>query len=120
MKYATELKHCRSVRAVALTDMTTGRMVGKIIGHWSDNPNGAVCTVTLYQYGHNAMTTTAGGGGYDKYADCLTRLAWRTVDENDPTIDWKVVERDRLSNFLPLNGVEQWFEQRGVRYLEVL
>lgn len=102
MKYAAELKHCKSVRAVGLTDATTGELVGKIIGHWSDNPAGSVCTVTLYAFGEfPTQTATAGGYGYDKWADALARLEWRG-------------ER------VPYNNTRSWFAERGVNYLEVL
>lgn len=103
MKYAHELKHCKSVRAVALIDMADCRQVGKIVGHWSDNPAGSVVTVTLWQWSGEPMvqTATAGGYGYDKFGDALQRLTWGG-------------ER------IPLNGVESWFEARGVRYVGVL
>ena len=101
MERASELKHSRSVRAVALVDIATGKMVGKIIGHYSDNPNGSVVTVSVFEWGSEVQTARAGGGGYDKFADSLSRLTWKG-------------ER------IPLNGVESWFEARGVNYLAVL
>jgi len=101
MKYASELKHCQSVKAVALVDSATGKMVGKIIGHYSDNPNGSVVTVSLFEWGSEVQTARAGGGGYDKFAYSLSRLSWKG-------------ER------VPYNGVHAWFAERGVSYLEVL
>ncbi len=42
---AYELKHCKSVSAVALS--FEGKYAGRIVANWSDNPNGSVCTATV-------------------------------------------------------------------------
>lgn len=101
MKLAHELKHPQSTKVVVLLEAGTDQMIGKIIANYSNNPNGSVVTTTLYTIGFPSQTTTAGGGGYDKFADCLSRLKW-----DDET--------------MPYNGRYQWFAERGVTYLDAL
>lgn len=102
MKHATEMKHAQSVRAVALLER--GEVVGKIIGHWSDNPAGSVVTVSLFIYGEGVQTARAGGYGYDKYAAALDGMTFRG---------------ERISCHGAMDARE-WFTARGVTYCEVL
>lgn len=102
---AWDCPHVQSVKAWALvlTPRTIngepqedrsdlGRMAGRIVANYSDNPNGAVCTVTLHFFaGPLAImpttTGTAGGGGYDKFsaavADALDRAYGLDADAHD-------------------------------------
>lgn len=45
MKNVFDLKHVKSVTAIAL--LKKGVPVGKIIANWSDNPAGSVCTAQV-------------------------------------------------------------------------
>jgi len=101
MEAANLRKHCKSVRAWALVDRTDCAQIGKVIGHWSDNPNGAVCTVSLFHYGHEVQTDQAGGGGYDKFAHCLAGMTWN-------------------GEKIPYNDIPGFFARHGVNVCEVL
>lgn len=106
MLRAAECKHAKSVRVVALVERSTARVVGKIIGHYSDNPAGSVCTATLYQFGYDAQTARAGGYGYDKFSDALAGLVW--------------VDQLGRSNKLPYGDRRVFFDALGINYEEVL
>ena len=48
MKHARDLKHTKSVSAIAL--LYKGKEAGSIVSNWSDNPSGTVCTTTVTVY----------------------------------------------------------------------
>lgn len=90
MKNARDLKHCKSVSAIAL--LYKGENAGRIVANWSDNPNGSVCTasVTVWigplaiedkitvdlmgndtEITQSTRTAKAGGGGYCKLSHAI-------------------------------------------------
>jgi len=107
MKNATECTHAKSVSVVALVDQAPGGgLVGKIVANYSDNPAGSVCTVSLYQFGQVVQTARAGGYGYDKMSDALSRLSW--------------LDSTGAAHKLPYNDRAGFFAGLGVDYFEVL
>lgn len=77
MKTAYECKHVKSVRAWGL--MFNGEEAGRIVADYSDNPNGAVCTLTFSCWlgplaNLEKTTEKARGYGYDKFNSCLERI----------------------------------------------
>lgn len=62
------------VRAIAL--LKDGKSAGRIIGHWSKNRNGSVCTVLVELFDHNGKYASgwgkAGGYGYDKFSAAIS------------------------------------------------
>lgn len=86
-RFANECKHAASVRAWAL--IWKGQPAGAIVANFSDNPGGAVCTVTIRVYSGPLkelpiVTGRAGGYGYDKFsaaADAALRSGMTNADE---------------------------------------
>lgn len=85
MKSTLDLNHVKGVSAVAL--LKDGKVVGKIIANYSDNPNGSVCQATVWLWDRlddgsvarrSHGTGRAGGYGYDKFSaavyDALTEI----------------------------------------------
>lgn len=98
---ALECRHAQNVRAVALIDRTTCRAVGKIVADYSDNPNGAVLTLTLFEYGEPSQTHRCGGGGYDKFGTALSACTFR-------------------GQLIPYNDTPAFFESHGIEWVQVL
>lgn len=82
MKNIFDTKHVKNVKAWALLHKGTDLPAGKMVANFSDNPGGAVCTATLIIYSGKLKnssaavkdTARAGGYGYDKLADCLSKI----------------------------------------------
>jgi hypothetical protein len=73
MRTAYDLSHVKSVKAWGL--LYKGKMAGRMVANYSDNPMGSVCTATVSVWAGPLKpqelyagkgTGTAGGGGYDK------------------------------------------------------
>lgn len=87
MKNIFDMKHVKMVKAICL--LKDGKEAGKIIGHWSDNPNGSVCTAQVILWNDDrvkkvkekigesvcefdaVMIGSAGGYGYDKFSAAI-------------------------------------------------
>lgn len=87
MKNIFDQKHVKGVRAYAL--LLNGKLAGKVIANFSDNPAGSVCTADLIVWAgplknseDNRKMERAGGYGYDKLAACLSRLDKRISEGN--------------------------------------
>lgn len=74
MKSTLDLAHVKGTSAVAL--LKDGKLAGKIIANWSDNPAGSVCQATVWLWDRiegdtprrSHGTGRAGGFGYDKFS----------------------------------------------------
>lgn len=125
-KSAFDCKHVRSVMAYVLTHPDCerpGAIAGRIVGDFSDNPNGAVCTATLHVWAGPLKfipTTTgkAGGGGYDKASAAVCDALYRAREDAKmyPGID----DNDKMAalEFPDLAGrgmstVAEWFRKHG-------
>lgn len=96
-RFANECKHAANVRAWAL--VWKGKPAGSIVANFSDNPAGAVCTVTIRVYlgplkELPIVTGRAGGYGYDKFSEAFEQAM-----------------RTGITNF------SKFIESRGVRYI---
>ena len=75
--------------------------------NYTDNPNGATCISTLYNWSiHDAneyvpQTHTCGGGGYSKINENWSRMTWN-------------------GEKIPYNNQREWFETRGCVLVEAL
>lgn len=119
MKPAYELKHVKSVTAVALLE--NGKEAGKIIANWSDNRNGSVCTATVILYnsyaGYVIGTGRAGGYGYDKYSSAVYCALSRMREyQNETPIDMTGDIRVKAGH----GNVREAFEHRGYQYIEII
>lgn len=93
-KTAFDLKHVKSVCCIAL--LHEGRVAGRIVANYSDNPNGSVCTATIHVWGgplNNlpSMTGKAGGYGYDKLEAAVSD-SLRECGKAFPSIDNRTFE----------------------------
>lgn len=109
MTYANDMKHTRAVTAIAL--MKDGKHAGKIIANWSDNPNGSVCTATVWFTAPNdewvCATGKAGGYGYDKFSAAVYG-ALRSAGVSIGTLS-------------PGDGrTQELFESFGYQYISIL
>lgn len=118
MKNVIEMKGPKYTTAWAL--LFNGIPAGKLIANWSDNPNGTVCSATVYIWaGPLDLKTQTGkkkldfgnigkaaGYGYDK----LSQAVWQCLD--NAGIEPKKVQ--------PANGLSrQEFEAWGYEVIEV-
>lgn len=74
---AYDMKGPKSTTAIVL--LKGGKLAGRIVANWSDNPMGTVCTATLNLYvpiytpmdDYTHGTGRAGGYGYDKLSSAI-------------------------------------------------
>ena len=122
MKHVNDLKHVKSVSAIVL--LLKGKLAGKIIANWSDNPNGSVCTTTVHIWDGPLMiertrpiklwdktenltchwiTAKAGGGGYCKLSQTVG-IAIEHCELNGTGMD----------------SVRIFFEKQGYEWIDVI
>lgn len=107
-----DLKHVQGVRAWAL--MHKGKMAGKIVANFSDNPAGSVCTAqVIFWTGPLADNSEAGarkgpalgkagGYGYDKFSAAVEQSLIK--QGIDPKVSMGGVGDSAVKTFLEKNG----------------
>lgn len=112
-KSAFDGSHVKSVSAYVLIHADSdrpGKVAGRIVANYSDNPNGSVVTATVHVWDGPlaacpSTTGRAGGYGYDKMSaavyDALDRAEW----EGKPTVPH--------FNGAGMSEVTRWFESLG-------
>ena len=118
MKSIYDYKHVAGTKAIAL--LRDGKMVGKIIANFSDNPAGSVCTASVILYGRESGIGRAGGYGYDKFSSAVAGalrsmglLAARPHGDNTP-------DGEKIAVYAGAGNVREAFEAAGYTYLEVV
>lgn len=105
-KNPLDLKHVKSVRVIALQDLETNEIAGKIVANFSDN---GVCTAQAFIHTGKLSQwqmkpVSCGGAGYDKLNSCLADMFYWQCFEN-----WSEVKD------LEAGLLNKWFESHGYK-----
>lgn len=145
MKLVEEM---RGAKAAYVILNRKGQHVSTVRANWSDNRNGAVCTVQVLNFApySERQSASAGGGGYDKFTSALARLTVDGIRMSDHCgmslkpprgqklfpADYKPRKGYRLANYIQgeraasyglpdgASGYLSCYRDDGLRYLEAL
>lgn len=111
-----DMKHVKSVSATVI--LIDGRVAGRIVANWSDNPAGSVCTAVVMVWAGPlrdmpVCTGKAGGCGYDKLSAAIC-LAIRNVLVSIDDYTMPVFDGAGMSS------VHAWFKGLGYEMYDVI
>ena len=119
---AFDCPHVQSVAVFALIHPDLpGKIAGRIVANYSDNPNGSVCTATVHIFaGPLAIIPTctgrAGGYGYDKLSSAVCSALHKAITEgiasDGPTEALRTLPHPTF-NGAGMSGAREWFEPYG-------
>lgn len=118
-KSVFDMKHVKSVSAVCL--LLNGRVAGRIVANWSDNPAGTVCTVRIgIQAGPFSempvVQARAGGFGYDKFSTACATALLSVLHKNNTELRKLAEKMDGAGE----SRVAAFFQSFGYDYVSII
>jgi hypothetical protein len=115
MRSIFDYKHVSGTTGICLLNAKTKEYCGRIVGNWSDNPNGAVFTCSVMLHSTNSFGKDyrvamgrAGGYGYDKVSSSIYQALKKLGLEKEIKVE-------------PASGNQRTaFEEAGFTWIEVV